>query len=73
MTSRRIVVSLLAVLVLGGTVLPGASPLARERITGAGASFPFPLYSNWFKAFSRAHPDVIVDYQSKGSGAGVRD
>lgn len=72
-TPRLTVVSLLALLLLGATLLPGPASLARERITGAGASFPFPLYSNWFKAFSRAHPDVIVDYQSKGSGAGVRD
>ena len=72
-TSCRAVVFLVAGLLLGAMLLPGPASFARERVTGAGASFPFPLYSNWFKAFSRAHPDVIVDYQSKGSGAGVRD
>jgi phosphate transport system substrate-binding protein len=43
------------------------------RLVGSGASFPFPLYSTWFKTFSRANPDILVDYQSKGSGAGIKD
>lgn len=43
------------------------------RLTGSGATFPFPLYSTWFKSFSSKHKSVTVDYQGKGSGAGVRD
>jgi len=43
------------------------------RVTGSGASFPFPLYSTWFKTYSRANGNVIIDYQAKGSGAGIRD
>jgi phosphate transport system substrate-binding protein len=43
------------------------------RLTGSGASFPFPIYSVWFKNFSRSQDNVIVDYQAKGSGAGIRD
>lgn len=43
------------------------------RLIGSGASFPFPLYSAWFKQFSKATPGVIVDYQAKGSGAGIQD
>lgn len=47
---------------------------ADTRITGSGASFPFPIYSAWFKDFSTNSADgVTVDYQSKGSGAGVQD
>jgi phosphate transport system substrate-binding protein len=38
---------------------------------GAGASFPAPLYDRWFKSYVSAHPNVRVDYQSNGSGAGV--
>jgi phosphate transport system substrate-binding protein len=45
----------------------------RMRLTGSGASFPFPLYSAWFKAFSSEHKSVTVDYQAKGSGAGIQD
>ena len=58
---------------LAGCADPGDGSVPSRRITGAGASFPFPLYSNWFKTFSRARPGVRIDYQSKGSGAGVRD
>jgi phosphate transport system substrate-binding protein len=43
------------------------------RLVGSGASFPFPLYSTWFKTFSKANPDILVDYQAKGSGAGIKD
>jgi phosphate transport system substrate-binding protein len=43
------------------------------RLVGSGASFPFPLYSNWFKTFSKANKDILVDYQAKGSGAGIKD
>ncbi|MEN6440793.1 MAG: phosphate ABC transporter substrate-binding protein PstS [Syntrophobacter sp.] len=43
------------------------------RLVGSGASFPFPLYSTWFKTYSKANPAVLVDYQAKGSGAGIKD
>ena len=43
------------------------------RLTGSGATFPFPLYSAWFKSFSAKTKTITVDYQGKGSGAGVRD
>lgn len=43
------------------------------RLTGSGASFPFPLYSAWFKDFAGKSDGITVDYQSKGSGAGIQD
>jgi phosphate transport system substrate-binding protein len=43
------------------------------KLQGAGASFPAPLYQKWFKAYSEAHPGVQIDYQSVGSGSGVKD
>lgn len=42
------------------------------RVNGAGASFPFPLYASWTQAFSAANRGVRIDYQSTGSGAGIR-
>ena len=42
------------------------------RLQGAGASFPAPLYIKWFKAYSASHDGVQIDYQSVGSGAGVK-
>jgi phosphate transport system substrate-binding protein len=46
---------------------------ATIRLVGSGASFPAPLYTTWFQTFSRANPGIQVTYQSKGSGAGIRD
>lgn len=43
------------------------------RLIGSGASFPFPIYSAWFKQFSKDTAGVTVDYQAKGSGAGIQD
>jgi phosphate transport system substrate-binding protein len=45
---------------------------ASVKLQGAGASFPAPLYNKWFKSYSNAHQNVQVDYQSVGSGSGVK-
>jgi phosphate transport system substrate-binding protein len=45
---------------------------ARVALNGAGATFPFPLYSKWIAEYRRVTPDVRVNYQSIGSGGGVR-
>lgn len=45
----------------------------RVRLTGSGASFPAPIYLSWFKSLNKVNSNLIVDYQSKGSGAGVQD
>src|SRR5262245_8094734 len=42
------------------------------KLQGAGASFPAPLYSKWFKSYSASHPGLQIDYQSVGSGSGVK-
>src|SRR5690349_13446336 len=50
-----------------------ATPSAASvKLQGACASFPAPLYNKWFKAYSAAHQSVLVDYQSVGSGSGVK-
>src|SRR5580704_18746093 len=49
------------------TPAPGA-----ETINGAGATFPNPIYQQWFGEFKMAHPDVSINHQSLGSGAGIR-
>lgn len=46
---------------------------AEVKLNGSGASFPFPIYSKWFKDFSKENRDIRVDYQAKGSGAGIQD
>jgi phosphate transport system substrate-binding protein len=42
-----------------------------QKLTGAGATFPYPIYSKWFSEYSAAHPGVQVNYQSIGSGGGI--
>src|ERR1700752_2999928 len=42
-----------------------------QKLTGAGATFPYPIYSKWFSEYSSAHPGVEVNYQSIGSGGGI--
>jgi phosphate transport system substrate-binding protein len=43
-----------------------------QSLNGAGATFPNPIYSKWFSEFSASHPGVQINYQSVGSGAGIR-
>ncbi|KAB8331817.1 phosphate ABC transporter substrate-binding protein PstS [Scytonema tolypothrichoides VB-61278] len=51
---------------------PGKLDLGGQvRLTGAGASFPAPLYQTWFQALNQKYPNLEVNYQSVGSGAGV--
>jgi phosphate transport system substrate-binding protein len=51
----------------------GAAPSAEKvQITGAGATFPYPIYSKWFSEYNKLHSNVEINYQSLGSGAGIR-
>jgi phosphate transport system substrate-binding protein len=43
-----------------------------QNINGAGATFPNPIYSRWFNEYSQAHSSVHINYQSIGSGGGIR-
>jgi phosphate transport system substrate-binding protein len=51
--------------------LAGAS-LAAQQINGAGATFPYPIYSKWFSEYNKVNPKVAINYQSIGSGGGIR-
>src|ERR1039458_7127566 len=43
-----------------------------QKLTGAGATFPYPIYSKWFSEYAGAHPGVTINYQSIGSGGGIK-
>jgi phosphate transport system substrate-binding protein len=43
-----------------------------QRLSGAGSTFSYPIYSKWFSEYSAAHPGVHISYQPIGSGAGIR-
>jgi phosphate transport system substrate-binding protein len=42
-----------------------------QKLTAAGATFPYPIYSKWFSEYSSSHPGVEVNYASIGSGGGI--
>jgi len=46
--------------------------MAQTTLNGAGATFPNPIYSKWFSEYHKLHPDIEVNYQSIGSGGGIR-
>jgi phosphate transport system substrate-binding protein len=49
-----------------------ASMSYAQKLNGAGATFPYPIYSKWFSEYSASHPGVQINYQSIGSGGGIR-
>ena len=60
-------------LVLVGVCVLLALPVfGQTTVTGAGATFPYPMYSKWFNEYSKLHSDVNINYQSIGSGGGIR-
>jgi phosphate transport system substrate-binding protein len=60
-----------ALIVVGLLVLTLSSAQA-QKLTGAGATFPYPIYSKWFSEYSSAHPGVEINYQPIGSGGGIK-
>jgi phosphate transport system substrate-binding protein len=62
---RRIILFSLCVL------LP-LSAFGQTKLNGAGATFPNPIYSKWFSEYHTLHPDIEINYQSIGSGGGIR-
>jgi phosphate transport system substrate-binding protein len=67
MKNRTLAITL-AALSSFATVGTGVS----ETINAAGATFPAPIYQKWFEEYRKLHPDVQINYQSVGSGAGIR-
>jgi phosphate transport system substrate-binding protein len=45
---------------------------AAQKVNGAGATFPYPIYSKWFSEYQKNHADVEFNYQSIGSGGGIK-
>src|SRR5690349_23685525 len=68
----------LLVLIAGLTLVTWPSQTAPAltpdnlQITAAGATFPYPIYSKWFDEYHKLHPTIQINYQSIGSGGGIR-
>jgi phosphate transport system substrate-binding protein len=62
-----------AAALVAGTIAIGTGLAAQTvQINGAGATFPNPIYSKWFSEYNKLHPNVQINYQPLGSGAGIR-
>jgi len=46
--------------------------IGQTTLNGAGATFPYPMYSKWFSEYHKLHPEIQINYQSIGSGGGIR-
>jgi phosphate transport system substrate-binding protein len=80
---RNLLVALLLGLVACKDKQPAPAPAASDAapvmkndeaisLTGAGATFPYPLYSKWISEYNKQNPNVRINYQSIGSGGGIR-
>src|SRR6266404_6195715 len=66
---KKFLASLMSTAVLASGPLAAADALL---INGAGATFPYPIYSKWFDEYHKMHPEIQFNYQSIGSGGGIR-
>jgi phosphate transport system substrate-binding protein len=58
---------------VGSALLAGSAwAQGTIRLTGAGATFPYPIYSKWMLEYKNLHPEIEINYQSIGSGGGIR-
>ena len=64
---KKILAAAAALIVCASGSVAGA-----QKLNGAGATFPYPIYSKWFSEYSASHSGVQINYQSLGSGAGIR-
>jgi phosphate transport system substrate-binding protein len=64
----------LTLIAIAALAVVGGSAFAADKValTGAGATFPYPLYSKWFSDYNKAHPEIEINYQSIGSGGGIK-
>jgi phosphate transport system substrate-binding protein len=58
--------------IAAGVLALVAAGASAQNINGAGATFPYPIYSKWFSEYNQLHPNVKINYQSIGSGGGIR-
>src|SRR3982751_5245072 len=65
-------VKTIAVAVIGTAALVAGVSAQKIQIQGAGATFPNPIYQKWIAEYNKLHPNVEINYQSLGSGAGIR-
>src|SRR5512137_618102 len=68
---KKISKSLLALAIVATAAVAGQAH-AETLINGAGATFPYPIYSKWFSEYAKVDSSVKFNYQSIGSGGGIK-
>src|SRR5260370_39874211 len=69
MIKRRLILAFFIALAIAGIDRSG---YAEMLVNGAGATFPYPIYSKWFDVYAKENPGIKFNYQSIGSGGGIR-
>jgi phosphate transport system substrate-binding protein len=64
-------IAVVSVLLLSG--LARATAQGQTLLMGGGATFPHPIYARWIAEFQKLHPDIEIEYNAIGSGAGIRE
>ncbi|TNE98746.1 MAG: phosphate ABC transporter substrate-binding protein PstS, partial [Deltaproteobacteria bacterium] len=59
-------------LIIAASLFIATQASAVTKVNGAGASFPYPIYSKWFSEYKKVKADVEFNYQAIGSGGGIR-
>ena len=65
-------ISKLAIAAVTASALAVGVAAQTTQINGAGATFPYPIYSKWFSEYNKLHSNIQINYQSVGSGAGIQ-
>jgi phosphate transport system substrate-binding protein len=60
------------IVVLFACIFLSMAAFGQTTLNGAGATFPYPVYSKWFSEYHKLHSDIEINYQSIGSGGGIR-
>jgi phosphate transport system substrate-binding protein len=68
MNAKHLVIAVAA----AASLVTAAAAQQTIQINGAGATFPYPIYSKWFSEYNKLHPNVQINYQPIGSGGGIR-
>src|ERR1017187_4564648 len=56
-----------------GLAVLGCTAASAQKMSASGATFPGPIYQQWFKEFAAKNPGVQINYEAKGSGGGIKD
>ena len=69
----RSLIAVVSALLLIDSVPVRSTAQVQTVLSGCGATFPYPIYARWFAEYHKLHPDIQIEYNPVGSGAGIRE